>query len=388
MLEFIKFFIGRGIVKKLMVFLLVLNCNFIFAETFQNVILNEVREELILNKYEGEVLDLEMESIQVRFPLKNIQNVDKRCHYKLSSETKNLNYQTNATEYRSILETITNQCFANESFQFKNSERDVVWNFSVHFGFNLTHYRPTDIKMQSSRLNISITDFELIQRTSAKYYNPQNWVHFQDYFKWIDEPTNSIVITAEANDHEIILSVFHPKFEIAKGQSKYVTGVIDGVEINGVIDIEEPFDDYNNQPGEMHLVRFENTHLQMEYTIGYGYKFKIFDNRFGELTIRPAIYLGVMAGQNNTVYLKQGEYWEYDHYVQNHAIQAPVVGVGAKVNYRNGRFNLFVESKYNTAFMNHKFMDGTTQYTLNYIPTTMGVGITLFNKPKKKIPSF
>jgi len=57
-------------------------------------------------------------------------------------------------------------------------------------------------------------------------------------------------------------------------------GTIDGVEVEGVYDINKPFDGYNQEPGEMELVRNENTYMQIIFEVVYGYRFKLLDTKY------------------------------------------------------------------------------------------------------------
>lgn len=270
--------------------------------------------------------------------------------------------------------------------------KESQWNFSFHFGFTRTSYDNTDMRLQSDRVDVTIKDFEFDERTSAGFYNPANWEQAMDAFRWIDEPTNHFVLTAEKNGHSIILSIFHPKFLKKQYQTKHVVGTVDGVEINDFIDINEEFDGYNNQIGEMYLVRFENTHLQMAWQVGYGYEFKLIKSeKFGTLSVRPAVLIGVMSGQHYDVYIQEGEYWEFDDYKDPHMIQGPMASVGIRINYRIKRFNFFVDSKYSYAKLKHGYgnQGGTAEYDISYKTLAFGIGYTIpWSKKKKREPKF
>lgn len=272
--------------------------------------------------------------------------------------------------------------------QKPKDKKNSPWNFSFHFGFTRTFYNNTDMRLKSDRIDVTIKDFEFDERTSAGFYNPANWEQAMDAFRWIDEPTNHFVLTAEKNGHSIILSIFHPKFLKKQYQTKHVIGTVDGVEINDFIDINEEFDGYNNQVGEMYLVRFENTHLQMAWQVGYGYELKLIDSeKYGTLSVRPSVLIGVMSGQHYDVYIQEGEYWEFDDHKDPHGIQGPMASVGLRVNYRIKNFNFFVDGKYSYASLKHGFGDdnGFAEYDISYKAITFGVGYTIpWNKKKKK----
>lgn len=148
--------------------------------------------------------------------------------------------------------------------------------------------------------------------------------------------------------------------------------------------INEEFDGYNNQPGEMYLVRFENTHKQMDWQIGYGRQFVIFDNKkAGKLTYTPHVAVGATTGKHLTVYTKKGEYWEFDEYSKDE-FQGFNVTAGHKLEYQYGRVSAFVDQRFTHSQLSHQFMDGTATYKMNYMPVTVGVGFDIYKfKPKK-----
>lgn len=266
------------------------------------------------------------------------------------------------------------------------------WKIRFHFGFTRTAYLPTDMRLESSRVNVTIKDFEFDERTSAEYYNPKNWVQFQDAFRWIDEPTNTYKITFAKDKDEFFISVFHPKFLKTRYQTKFVTGSVDGVEHNEAIPINEEFDGYNNQQGEMYLVRFENTHRQMDWQIGYGRKIVLMDhNKAGKLTYTPHIEVGATTGRHLTVYTKPNEYWEFDDfYKEKDEFQGFNISVGHRLEYqpgKDGKVSLFIDQKFTHSSLNHQFMDGAATYKMNYMPVTVGVDFDIYKfKPKKTFP--
>lgn len=283
----------------------------------------------------------------------------------------------------------------NQKINLKD-KKSSPWNFSFHFGFTRTFYNNTDMRLKSDRLDVTIKDFEIDERTSHGFYNPANWEKWDDSFRWIDEPTNHFILTAEKNGHSIILSIFHPKFLKKQYQTKHVIGTVDGVEVNDFIEINEEFDGYNNQLGEMYLVRFENTHMQMAWQVGYGYEIKLIESiKFGTFSVRPAIFIGVMSGQHYDVYIQEGEYWEFDDHKDPHIIQGPMASVGLRINYKIKNFNFFVDGKYSYAQLKHGYGNagGTAEFDLSYKAIAFGVGYTIpwnkkKNKKKKRAPKF
>lgn len=274
-----------------------------------------------------------------------------------------------------------------ESANKDNSDNQ--WKFDARFGFNRTHYFDTDMHLKDSRLDVTIKDFSFKERTSADFYNPKNWKQPMDAGRWIDEPTNSFTLSAAKNKNVFSLTVFHPKFLKEDYETRHVTGTVDGVHVDQMMPINEPFDGYNDQPGQMHLARFENTYRQMDLQVGYGRDITIADtHKYGKLVYTPAIYAGVSAGYHLDVYNKPNAYWDYDDHQQNLSIQGANVAIGNKVKYEYGRANIFVENKFTFSHLKHDFMDGTAEYNMKYNATTFGLGYTIFKtKPKTQDPA-
>ncbi|MBY0515646.1 MAG: hypothetical protein K2P81_01970 [Bacteriovoracaceae bacterium] len=270
----------------------------------------------------------------------------------------------------------------------KKTESGEEWKFRFHFGYNRTIYAPTNMKLSSSRLNVVIKDFEFQERTSADFYNPKNWESAQDAFRWIDEPTNMFSLSAEKKNNVFYINAFHPKFLKERYQDKLVTGTVDGVAVNQVMPINEEFDGYNAKPGEMNLVRFENTHKQMDWQIGYGRKFVIFDNKkAGQLSYTPQAFVGLTTGKHLTVYTKEGEYWEFDDFEDKSRIQGVNAALGHELEYKRGKFGVFAAQKVTVSHLKQGFMDGTAEFNMMYVnPITVGITIDLYKTKKKTNP--
>ncbi|MFN8578640.1 MAG: hypothetical protein U0354_17570 [Candidatus Sericytochromatia bacterium] len=265
---------------------------------------------------------------------------------------------------------------------------DNKWDFKFQFGYNRTKYFDTEMHLKSSRLDVTVKDFSFKERTSSDFYNPKNWEGFQDAFRWIDEPTNSFILNAENKNNVLYFTAFHPKFLKQDYQEKPVTGTVDGVQVDKVMPINEEFDGYNNQPGEMHLVRFESTHKQMDWQVGYGRNITLLETqKAGKLVYTPSVHVGVTTGKHLDVYLKPNEYWEFNDYEDKTRIQGANFSVGNRLMYEYGRFNAFVENRFNFSHLEHQFMDGKAEYNMKYTNTTFGVGMKIFEtKGKPKIP--
>jgi len=266
------------------------------------------------------------------------------------------------------------------------------WTVNFKFGFSRTNYNNTDIKVDGPELQGTMYDFNFAERTSSRYYNPQNWEKLQNAFQWIDEPTNHFVLTIEKGKHNIIISMFHPKWTMGNNHYIRVAGKINGVEKDQYMDIDEPFEeDYSNfstQPGELKLIIFENTHMQMEYSLGYGHDFTLFSTKkLGELKFQPAIYAGIMSGINKVVTRDHNNYWAFTGYSTKNQIQGPMVAAGAHIEWDFGLVDVFYQFKYTHAWMKEPGFGGTIEYQHSYTTNTFGLGIDLFsqkNRAKKK----
>jgi hypothetical protein len=351
--------------------------------TFSYAQLSLPNQELIEEQLQNQVDDASqasLDKVQIIIPVEGMSDTEQKCLFILDSDQSQGFYAKTNTIFNQLNNFDGNNCSLLKAIdlpEIKNNKK-AKWNFSFEFAFNRTNYSPTTMELKSSRIDVTIKDFDIAERTSAGFYNPANWESAMDSLRWIDEPTNSFILTAEKNGHNIIITAFHPKFLKDDNFNKHVTGIVDGIPVDGIIDVNEEFDGYNNQLGEMFLVRFENTHMQMQWTVGYGYDFSILTSKiWGKLSIRPSIHVGIMTGENYSVYVKEGEYWEFDDNKDNYRIQGAVVAAGLRLNYKYKRFNIFVEGQLAHARLKHGFMDGTARYDLNYQYVTFGIGYQL-----------
>lgn len=265
---------------------------------------------------------------------------------------------------------------------------DNSWKFNFSMGFNRTKYSDTDMHLKSSRVDATIKDFSFQERTSSDFYNPKNWKQPMDAFRWIDEPTNSFTFSAENKNNVYSLTAFHPKFLKQQYENKHVTGTVDGVAVDKVMPINEEFDGYNNKPGEMNLTRFENTHMQMDWQLGYGRNITLVDaHKYGKLVYTPSVYAGLTSGKHYDAYVKPNAYWDFEDSEDKNRIQGANFAIGNKLKYEYGRANIFVENKFTFSHLEHQFMDGTAKYNMKYNATTFGLGFRLYEtKPKPEIP--
>lgn len=265
------------------------------------------------------------------------------------------------------------------------------WKIRFYASHSYTTYFSSDVTFRSTRYNVEIKDYEWAERGSRKYFNPETWKEEgNNPFQMIDEPTNTFTLSIEKDGHEFFLSAFHPKFLQEENQVKYMEGTIDGVAVAGFQDVNKPFDGYNQTPGESELVRNQNTHKQMTFEVGYGYRFKLLDTKVGSINYVPSIGLGVMVGENLSVMIKEGDWWEFNDGLDKYGIQ----GFGGsftnriELNTPKERFGIFYENKLGFYKQHHGFMDGTQKYNLGFMGNSVGMKFTIYNpnnREKKKI---
>ena len=266
------------------------------------------------------------------------------------------------------------------------------WKIRLYASHSYTTYFNSDIQLSSSRYNVEIKDYEWAERSSREFFEPKTWKQEgNNPFQMIDEPSNTFTVSIEKNGNEFFLSAFHPKFLQEQNQVKYMKGTIDGVEVDGVQALNEPFDGYNQRPGESELVRNQNTHKQMTFELGYGHRFKLIDTKFGNLTYVPSIAAGVMVGENYSVMIKEGQWWDFDEGKDKYGVQ----GIGGSLTNRvelntpKERFGLFYENKLSFYKQEHGFMDGTQKYNLGYMGNSIGMKFMIYDPKnrKKRIPA-
>jgi hypothetical protein len=269
----------------------------------------------------------------------------------------------------------------------KNDSTPDSWKVRVYASHSFTRYFNTDISFQSSRYTVEIKDYEWAERGSREFFTPREWAKpGSNPAQMLDEPTNTFTVSIEKDGHEFYLSAFHPKFLQAPGQIKQMSGVIDGVPVDQVQAVNEPFHGYNFRPGESKLGRNEFTYGQMLYEAGYGYRFTLIRSKIGNITYIPHVGVGLMAGRNLSVMVKAGEWWEFDESKTGLGVN----GFGAsgsnriELNSRNEKFGVFYENRVGYYKMQSKFYDGTQKFNLGFVGNSVGVKFMLHHKKSKQ----
>jgi len=266
------------------------------------------------------------------------------------------------------------------------------WKVRFYASHSYTTYFNSDVTFKSTRYNVEIKDYEWAERSSREFFSPKTWKEKgNNPFQMIDEPSNTFVVSIEKDGNEFFLSAFHPKFLQANDQVKYMKGTIDGTAVDGIYDVYKPFDGYDQVPGESELVYNGNTHKQMTFEAGWGHRFKLIDTKFGSVTYVPSIAAGVMVGQNSSVMIKEGEWWEFEGRTDKYGVQ----GFGGsltnrvEINSPKERFGIFYENKLSMYKQEHGFLDGTQKYNLGFMGNSFGMKFMIYNPKnhaKKKKP--
>ena len=276
----------------------------------------------------------------------------------------------------------------NDKISIIESKKD-KWKIRFYASHSFTTYFATDIKFRSTRYNVDIKDYEWAERGSREFFKSSTWKEEgNNPSQMLDEPSNTFTVSIEKNNNEFFLTAFHPKFLQKTDQIKYMKGTIDGVEVDGNYDINKPFDGYNQEPGEMELVRNQNTHLEMMFELGYGRRIPIVKGRFGSIVYTPSIAAGITGGKNLTVVVKEGQWWDFDDYEPE--AYWTIQGFGGSIlnrlefNSKNERVGVFYENRFSYYKQNHEFMDGNQEYDLKLMGHNVGVKFMLYNPARKR----
>ena len=247
------------------------------------------------------------------------------------------------------------------------------WKIRFHFGFSRTGYGATDMSIRSPTMNVVVRDFNMVERTSAGFYNPANWQQPLDALRWIDEPTNTFTLSFEKGANVIYITVYHPKylqsFDYTPGNVS--AGTVDGIQAVG--NLNPPV------PTGASRIDFTNTYQNMIWQVGYGRKFEVFhSSRSGHLFYIPKADFGFSTGRSRTSILTpDGVTTGYDGGWGYQGIDA---SIGHRLEYQQGRMSVFVDQKMIFSRRHHEFLDGTADYNLRMTPITVGIGIDLFTQ--------
>ena len=268
----------------------------------------------------------------------------------------------------------------------KNDASPGSWKIRFYASHSFTRYFNSDISFQSSRYSVEIKDYEWAERGSREFFTPREWAKpGSNPAQILDEPTNTFTVSIERDGHEFYLSAFHPKFLQATGQVKQMSGVIDGVAVDQVQAVSEPFHGYNFRPGESKLARNEFTYGQMLYEVGYGHRFTLIRSRIGNITYIPHVGVGLMAGRNLSVMVKAGEWWEFDESKTGLGVNGFGASAGNRIelNSKSEKIGVFYENRIGYYKMEEKFYDGTQKFNLGFVGNSVGLKFMFHHKKNR-----
>jgi hypothetical protein len=261
------------------------------------------------------------------------------------------------------------------------------WKIRLYASNSFTQYFNSNMNFNCSRYQVEIKDYQWSERSSRHFFLPKTWAEKgHNPLQIIDEPTNRFMVSIEKDGHEFFLSAFHPKFYQKKSQVSHVEGTVDGVPVNGEMLIDTPFHGYEHTPGEMKVARNQNTYREMNYEVGYGYRFKLLDTKLGNITYVPNAAVGVMVGNNYSSAVQKGAWWDFEDHTDENKIQGYGGSIGNRIelNSPKERFGLFYENRLGYYKMNHGFLDGTQSYDLRYMSNQIGMKFMIYNPNNRK----
>lgn len=269
------------------------------------------------------------------------------------------------------------------------------WALRLYFGNANTFYRPTDMRVQTSRLDITMHGVEGRQRNNYDYFRFWDNGGLLNCLQWIDEPTNNLKIVFDRNNNQFFLSVNHPKVVYINhtsqpnlNQSVLVNGTVDGVPINGYVNPNPQFDGYNTQPGELNITKHENSWMWMQYEVGYGYAIPLIQSqKAGRIVFTPQVQAGIVTGPTNSSIMQKGQYWEHDKYISKRShLMGFTVTPAARLEWQSPhqKIGLFAEYRYSTSVgkLQYPFLDGKISHDLRYQSITFGISSAIRLKKK------
>jgi hypothetical protein len=271
-------------------------------------------------------------------------------------------------------------CNSIPPFEIVQKDRDdKEWKVRFHFGFSRTQYLKTDLNFDSTAIKVEVKGIEMQERARGYHYDVTKWEDMRDATSWIDEPTNTMMLSFEKDKNNFYLTVFHPKF---LRSIYYKTNSETGENYDF-----RPVDGYNNYHPEIpegsNMLYIQNSHLNLIAQVGYGRQFKVFGSKkFGSVTYIPKADIGVNYSKARSINFVEGKEWDlHEHKTGINGVSA---SIGHRLEYQKGVFALFIDQKFTYSKMNQGFLDGSVNYNLVSSPVTFGVAIDLFSKKKKR----
>ncbi len=269
----------------------------------------------------------------------------------------------------------------------------------LYFGPVRHFYQNTDLRIKlDNGTDFTIHDTPIKERTSMEYYKVWNAKNFGRVFQFIDEPTNTFVLTAQKNKNEYILTYVHPKYLISwawdePGVGEHhnplvrISGTHQGQEVDDYTNLATGNSENRNLPI---FPEFRNTYRHIQLMVGYGRVFNILESNKGNkinLNYTPNISVGVHVGKSFVSYapFENDQQTWYSGFDSKNTIQGHSLTLGNKIKLSGpkDKFGIFVEHKYNYSKKKYSILDrGTAEHFLNYNSLSIGLHIRL-HKGKK-----
>jgi hypothetical protein len=227
------------------------------------------------------------------------------------------------------------------------------------------------------------------------FYNPKNWKTLQDGLRWIDEPTNTVTLTFENEKNIFFLRAYHPKY--IKENRQYsndpdrpyrITGKINTLEVDEYMKLDPSYEDFQlGRDNQINLLGIQNSHFQMEFSLGYGKKIELMNlKKFGQLVMIPDFAFGVMVGNSRTTFRDTKDYWQYSTYEDGLKAHGVSLALSNKIEWSFPKFRIFGDVRYHYAKLKHSIdaNGGYAKYNLPVLATTIGIGINIWSGKKDK----
>jgi len=189
----------------------------------------------------------------------------------------------------------------------------------------------------------TLHDMPIKERTSMEYYKVWNAKNFGRVFQFIDEPTNTFILSAEKNNNELSLTYVHPKYlttwawdEPGVGEHHNPNVRITGTHMGKEIDDYANIATGNHENKDLPIIpEFRNTFRHIQVMLGYGRIFNILQSEQGSkinLNYTPNISVGVHVGNSFISYqpYEQGEQVWYSGFNSGVGLQGKSFTIGNK----------------------------------------------------------
>ncbi len=235
------------------------------------------------------------------------------------------------------------------------------WKLGVAAGPRFETYAPVDVRIKNDRVDVTIKGVQFLQRNSMEYYKFWEAEKLGDVFKWVDEPTNQLMITAEKPDFIVGIKAYHPKMLVSLGgdgkpnenANVHMQGTVEGKPVDGNVDLKDTF-------GAIHI-----THKLMNFEAFADKRFTIAEGKAGKLTGEVGAGIGVYTGMVRVNYRDPKDYWNFISYDETK--MKPIGGeisLKSSVTYMlsGGRVGIGAEANVTAGKMKYDMMGGTTSH--------------------------